>query len=93
MDQATVKKLAKLARLHIAEDEIGYYEKALSKIFHLEEKLEEVDTTGVKPMYHSLEVPVYLREDAVTETNQRELMQSTAPKTVAGLYLVPKVIE
>ena len=52
-----------------------------------------VDTTGVTPMSHPQEVTQRLREDRVTEENQRELFQSTAPAVEDGLYLVPKVIE
>ena len=93
MDQATVRKMAKLSRLHLTDEEIPYFQNALNRILVLEDKLKEVDTTGVEPMYHSIETTLYLREDEVTESNERELMQSIAPQIMAGLYLVPKVIE
>ena len=52
-----------------------------------------VDTSDVEPMAHPLQMSQRLREDRVTEENQRELFQSIAPATANGLYLVPKVIE
>jgi aspartyl-tRNA(Asn)/glutamyl-tRNA(Gln) amidotransferase subunit C len=55
--------------------------------------MQAVDTSAVSPMSHAQDVTQRLREDAVTETDQRELFQSIAPQVEAGLYLVPKVIE
>ena len=55
--------------------------------------MQAVDTAGIVPMSHSQDVEQRLREDVVTETNQRELFQAIAPLTEGGLYLVPKVIE
>ena len=59
--------------------------------------MQAIDTQGVEPLYTPLsaiqEVALRLREDVVTETNQRELNQRSAPQVEDGLYLVPKVIE
>jgi aspartyl-tRNA(Asn)/glutamyl-tRNA(Gln) amidotransferase subunit C len=55
--------------------------------------MQAVDTKGIVPMSHSQDVTQRLREDVVTEINQRELFQSIAPAVEGGLYLVPKVIE
>lgn len=90
---AEVEKIAHLARLAISEADIPVYAHNLSSILHLVEQMNAVDTTGVEPMAHPLDMPQRLRADAVTETDQRELFQSLAPQTEAGLYLVPKVIE
>ena len=57
------------------------------------EEMQAVNTEGIAPMSHSQDVTQRLREDQVTETNQRELYQSIAPSVEDGLYLVPKVIE
>jgi aspartyl-tRNA(Asn)/glutamyl-tRNA(Gln) amidotransferase subunit C len=92
IDAETIKKLAELARLKVADSELDYYTKQLNNILSLEEKLQALKT-DIKPLFHSLDVPQRLRPDVITETNQRELMQSIAPKSLAGLYLVPKVIE
>lgn len=93
MDQHAVKKIANLAKIQIREDEIAYYQNALNKILALEEKMLDINTAEVEPLYHPLELTQKLREDIITEHDQRELLQSIAPSTVAGLYLVPKVIE
>jgi aspartyl-tRNA(Asn)/glutamyl-tRNA(Gln) amidotransferase subunit C len=57
------------------------------------EEMQAVDVTGIEPMSHAQDVSLRLRDDMVTEPDQRELFQSIAPKVENGLYLVPKVIE
>ncbi len=88
-----VKRIAHLARIEVndAEAEATLYK--LSGILGLIEQMQAVDTTGITPMSHSQDLTQRLREDVVTETNQRELFQSIAPAVENGLYLVPKVIE
>ena len=88
-----VENIAHLARLALAEEDIPRYVRELSSILNLVEQLQRVDTAGVPPMAHPLDAHQRLRPDAVPETDQRELFQSTAPLTEAGLYLVPRVIE
>ena len=88
-----VENIAHLARLALAEEDIPRYVRELSSILDLVEQLQRVDTAGVPPKAHPLDAHQRLRPDAVTETDQRELFQSTAPLTEAGLYLVPRVIE
>lgn len=90
---AEVEKIASLARLAVDEADIPVYTHNLSSILHLVEQMNAVDTTGVEPMAHPLDRPQRLRADEVTEPDQRELFQSIAPQTEAGLYLVPRVIE
>ncbi len=55
--------------------------------------MQAVNTEGIEPMSHSQDLTQRLREDVVTQTNQREAFQAIAPLTENGLYLVPKVIE
>ncbi|TPQ26693.1 Asp-tRNA(Asn)/Glu-tRNA(Gln) amidotransferase subunit GatC [Methylomonas sp. EFPC3] len=88
-----VKKIAHLARLGIAEQDVEHYAKDLSGILDLMTKMGQLDTAGIAPMAHPLDQTQRLRADHVTETNQREHFQAIAPQTEAGLYLVPKVIE
>lgn len=88
-----VSKIAILARLAMSETEIGTARSQLSGIFSLIEEMQAVDTSGIAPMSHAQDVSQRLREDVVTEANQRELFQSIAPQVEAGLYLVPQVIE
>jgi aspartyl-tRNA(Asn)/glutamyl-tRNA(Gln) amidotransferase subunit C len=88
-----VKKIAHLARLGIAEQDVDHYAKDLSGILDLMTQMGQQDTAGVTPMAHPLDQMQRLREDIVTETDQREHFQAIAPQTEAGLYLVPKVID
>jgi len=88
-----VKKIAHLARLHISEDQVPGYASNLSSIFELVEQMQAVETKGVEPMAHPLDIVQRLRVDEVNETDQRDKYQAIAPQTEAGLYLVPKVIE
>ncbi|HEY3326124.1 MAG TPA: Asp-tRNA(Asn)/Glu-tRNA(Gln) amidotransferase subunit GatC [Novimethylophilus sp.] len=88
-----VKRIAHLARIEIGEDEARSTLKQLTGILGLIEEMQAVDTAGIEPMSHSQDLTQRLREDVVTETNQRELFQAIAPAVENGLYLVPKVIE
>jgi len=88
-----IKRIAHLARIEINEAEAEATLTKLSGILGLIEQMQAVDTTGITPMSHSQDVVQRLREDVITETNQRELLQSIAPAVADGLYLVPKVIE
>ncbi len=88
-----VKRIAQLARLEVTDTEAQQVLAQLQAIFELIEELQAVDTRDIEPMSHAQDVSLRLRDDRVTEGNQRELFQSIAPQVEAGLYLVPKVIE
>ncbi len=88
-----VKKIARLARLSIGDDDVRDYTKNLTDILTFVEQMNSVDTTGVVPMAHPMDAHQRLRKDEVIEDNERELFQKIAPQTASGLYLVPKVIE
>jgi aspartyl-tRNA(Asn)/glutamyl-tRNA(Gln) amidotransferase subunit C len=93
LTKADVRKVARLARLAMTEEEIESARSQLSGIFDLIAQMQAVDTKDIVPMSHSQDLSQRLREDAVTEADQRELFQSLAPQVEAGLYLVPQVIE
>ena len=93
MDATEVKKIAHLARIEINDNEIDHYANDLTNILHLIDQMNAVDTTNIEPLAHPLEIKQRLRNDEVTEVDQREHFQHCAPATEAGLYLVPKVIE
>jgi aspartyl-tRNA(Asn)/glutamyl-tRNA(Gln) amidotransferase subunit C len=88
-----VSRIAQLARVEVTQAEAEQVLSQLQAIFALIEELQSVDTRGIEPMSHGQEVTLRLREDQVTERDQRDLFQSIAPQVEAGLYLVPKVIE
>ena len=93
LDKSDVEKIAHLARLAIDESTIPDYARDLNNILTLVEQMSAVNTDAVSPMAHPLDAHQRLREDVVSETDHRELFQSIAPKTDAGVYLVPQVIE
>jgi aspartyl-tRNA(Asn)/glutamyl-tRNA(Gln) amidotransferase subunit C len=93
LTEADIKRIARLARIAVTEQETQTIRAELSGIFQLIETMQAVVTKGIVPMSHSQDMVQRLREDRVTETNQRSLFQSVAPQVEAGLYLVPKVIE
>lgn len=88
-----IKRIAYLARIEINEQEATATLTKLSGILGLIEQMQAVNTDGIEPMSHSQDLTQRLREDVVTQTNQREAFQAIAPLTENGLYLVPKVIE
>ncbi|WP_337877810.1 Asp-tRNA(Asn)/Glu-tRNA(Gln) amidotransferase subunit GatC [Caldimonas sp.] len=92
-----VGRIAHLARLALSEDEQAQMLEQLNGFFAIVERMRAVGTTGVEPLYTPLsavqDVVLRLREDVVTETDQREAHQRSAPAVEDGLYLVPKVIE
>ena len=93
LSSTDVKRMAHLARIEVSDTDVEASLHKLSGILGLIEQMQAVDTTGITPMSHSQDVTQRLREDVVTESNQRELFQSIAPAVENGLYLVPKVIE
>jgi len=88
-----VRRLARLARIAIRPEDSAPVVERLNRVLGLIDQLRAVDTAGIEPMAHALDVVQRLRPDKVTEENQRELFQDEAPSTDKGLYLVPKVLE
>lgn len=93
LSKEDVEKIAHLARISLNEGDIPAYARNLSNILELVEQMNAVNTEGVPPMAHPLDMSARLRADEATETDQRVHFQKNAPQTEAGLYLVPKVIE
>lgn len=88
-----IQHIARLARIRVTETEAETARGQLNSIFGLIEQMQAVDTAGVEPMSHALDVSQRLREDRVSESDQRDKFQTVAPAVENGLYLVPKVIE
>ena len=90
-------RIAHLARLELSADEAPEMLKQLNGFFRIVEQMSAVDTAGIEPLYTPLSaiqaVQLRLRDDVVSETNQREANQRSAPAVEDGLFLVPKVIE
>ena len=88
-----VKRVAKLARLGLTDVETTETLAQLNSILELVDQMQQIDTDGVAPLAHPLELKQTLLADTVTETNQRDKFQAIAPQADAGLYLVPRVVE
>jgi aspartyl-tRNA(Asn)/glutamyl-tRNA(Gln) amidotransferase subunit C len=93
LSPAEVEKIAHLARLALEPAQAAGLAQDLSRILDLVDQMNAVDTAGVEPMAHPLEMSQRLRPDEVTEPDRRDAFQKVAPQTEAGLYLVPRVIE
>jgi aspartyl-tRNA(Asn)/glutamyl-tRNA(Gln) amidotransferase subunit C len=92
-----VNRIAVLARLELSGAERSAMLSQLNGFFGIVEQMSAVDTSGVEPLYTPLSavqaVALRLRDDVVTETDQRALNQASAPQVEDGLFLVPKVVE
>jgi aspartyl-tRNA(Asn)/glutamyl-tRNA(Gln) amidotransferase subunit C len=93
IDAATVRKVARLARIAQPEEKLEPLAKELSAIMAWIEQLAEVDTDGVEPMTSAVHMPIPMREDLVTEGGDPEVVLSNAPKRVGDFFVVPKVVE
>lgn len=93
IERQEIEKLATLARIAIDDSTINEVIARLSSVLALVDQLQAADTTGVTAMSHPMQAIQRLRQDEVTELNQREALQTVAPDTENGLFLVPKVIE
>lgn len=93
LNSEDVEKVARLARLAMSAQELQSAQVQLNSIFGLIAEMQAVDTKGIEPMSHAQDVAQRLREDKVTESDQREIFQAVAPQVEQGLYLVPQVIE
>lgn len=88
-----VRNIAQLARLQIDDSTIEQLTSDLSNILALAEQMKAMDTTNVIPMAHPMDAIQRLRDDEVTETDQRDKFQGIAPDVENGFYRVPRVIE
>ncbi|WP_372780191.1 Asp-tRNA(Asn)/Glu-tRNA(Gln) amidotransferase subunit GatC [Litorivivens sp.] len=88
-----IEKIAHLARIRIAPDQVDEVASRLSDILGMVDQMQAVDTSDVAPMANPHDATQRLRPDLVTEENQREKFLALAPMSEEGLFLVPKVIE
>ncbi len=93
LDESRVQALAKLARIKLEDIEIPALTAQLSQILVLVEQMNAVDTAGVEPLAHPLDLVARLRADVVTETDQRDVLQACAPDVAQGYFLVPRVLD
>lgn len=93
VDQATVRRVAHLARIAVTEDEVAHLQGELNAILAFVEQLGEVDTAGVEPMTSVIPMKLPLREDTVSDGFYPERVLANAPAAEDGFFAVPKVVE
>jgi aspartyl-tRNA(Asn)/glutamyl-tRNA(Gln) amidotransferase subunit C len=93
IDAATVRKVAKLARLNIAQERLEPLAGELGAIMAWIEQLAEVDTDGVEPMASAVELKLPMREDVVTDGGDPARILANAPLARDNFFVVPKVVE
>ncbi len=93
LDKATVRRIARLARIRIDDDQLEPMAAELGQILAWVEQLQEVDTTDVPPMTGVAVQTLRRRPDAITDGNAPEKVLANAPETAGGFYVVPKVVE
>ena len=93
VDEATVRRIAHLARIAVRDDEVPPLQGELNAMLAFVEQLSEVDIDGVEPMTSVTPMAMKKRHDAVTDGNDAEAVLKNAPQSEDNFYLVPKVIE
>ncbi|HZK89477.1 MAG TPA: Asp-tRNA(Asn)/Glu-tRNA(Gln) amidotransferase subunit GatC [Stellaceae bacterium] len=93
LDKATVARIATLARIRVAEDELEPLAAELSGILDWVEQLMAVETDNVPPMTSVAEMTLPMRDDIVTDGDRQEAVLANAPRTGRGFFAVPKVVE
>ena len=93
IDAATVRKVARLARIREDEERLEPLAQELNGILAWIEQLDEVDVEGVEPMTSNVAQPLRLRDDVVTDGAKVDAVLSNAPKSADGFFVVPKVVE
>ena len=93
VDLDTVKRVARLARIAIDDEDAGRMAGELNVILGFVEQLNEVDVTGVEPMTSVIPIAMKKRQDSVTDGGKAEAIVANAPATAENFFLVPKVVE
>lgn len=93
VDAATVRRIAHLARIAVAEDEVAHLQGELNAILQFVEQLDAVDVSGVEPMTAVTPMAVKLRRDEITDGGIAADVLANAPAREGDYFLVPKVVE
>jgi aspartyl-tRNA(Asn)/glutamyl-tRNA(Gln) amidotransferase subunit C len=93
VDAETVRRIAHLARIAVAEDEVEHLKDEINAMLDFVEQLQEVNVEGVEPMTSVTPMTMKKRPDAVTDGNDAEAVLKNAPQSHDNFFLVPKVVE
>ncbi|MEQ1671684.1 MAG: Asp-tRNA(Asn)/Glu-tRNA(Gln) amidotransferase subunit GatC [Hyphomicrobium sp.] len=93
VDEATVRRIARLARIKVTDAEAKGLETELTQILQWVEQLGEVDTSAVEPMTRVVPSAMTMRKDQITDGEKAAAVTANAPLTEDGFYVVPKIVE
>jgi aspartyl-tRNA(Asn)/glutamyl-tRNA(Gln) amidotransferase subunit C len=93
VDQAAVRRIARLARIAVTDAEVPHLQNEINAILAFVEELSAVDVSGVEPMTSVIPMKLPMREDVVTDGEIEPLILANAPIAEDGFFVVPKVIE
>jgi aspartyl-tRNA(Asn)/glutamyl-tRNA(Gln) amidotransferase subunit C len=93
LDHATVRRIAKLARIHVEDSDVTTLQGELNAILGYVEQLGEVDVDGVAPLSGGADMAMRLRDDAVTDGDIADKILANAPDRTGAYFAVPKVVE
>ena len=93
VDETTVRRVARLARIRLADGEVAAFEGEINAILHWIEQLNEVDVSGVEPLTSVVEMEMKKRDDVVTDGNCPDDILANAPAAQDHFFAVPKVVE
>jgi aspartyl-tRNA(Asn)/glutamyl-tRNA(Gln) amidotransferase subunit C len=93
LDPATVRRIASLARIRVADDELPRLQAELNGILGWIEQLNEVNVDGVEPLTGAVQMALAMREDVVTDGGYPDKVLANAPERAGDFYAVPKVVE
>lgn len=93
VDQATVRRIARLARIKLTDEDVPRLEGELNAILKWIDMLNEVDVSGVEPLTSVVEVEMKMRDDVVTDGNMPDDVVANAPASEDHYFMVPKVVE
>lgn len=93
LDPATVRRIAKLARIRVGEEDVARLQGELNGILGWIEQLSEVDVAGIEPLTGGAQIALRLRADAVTDGQVANAVLANAPDRAGAFFTVPKVVE
>jgi aspartyl-tRNA(Asn)/glutamyl-tRNA(Gln) amidotransferase subunit C len=88
-----VRKIARLARLKVTEDDVAYYGPQINGILKWVEQLQDVNTDNIEPLASVSQIDLHLREDVVTDGDKTDDILRNAPEKMEGFFVVPKIVE
>ncbi len=93
LDSATVRRIAKLARIRVNDEEVATLQNELNAILGYVEQLSEVNVDGVEPLSGGAQMALRQREDKLTDGDKAEKILANAPDRIGNFFAVPKVVE